>query len=697
MSVGCVIVEHMHMNFRYIISLMFVMSTVCVFGCEETENVVSIPEEIASAEVRGGDGAQPNDMQAPVEMDTSTDPVSPPGSTVKYTETREPCADQNPLRNAYFGDLHVHTGFSFDAWTYEVRVRPRDVYRFATGETVMLPPLDAKGEGTRPVSLSRPLDFVAVTDHAEYLAEIRGCTDPESEVYATTMCVEYRAGGQDSVYQFGLPLADTMPTRFEELCGDGAMDCPVVAAGVWSEIQDAAETYYDRSSTCGLTTFVAYEYSGTPLVRNAHRNVIFRNAEVPAMPTSYFDQPDVWKLWERLQAECIDAEGSCDVLAIPHNPNWSNGAMFYPEYPGAQTVEEERARAEFWARMEPVLEVFQHKGDAECKNGFEAFMGADEYCDFEKLRPVFDDCKDTLGFGATAGIGCVSWRDFYRYVLVDGLKEEGRIGANPFKLGVIAGTDTHAGLAGNTAEATYPGHLGDRDAAPVDRLARPAGTPGGVLENPGGLTGIWAVENSRDALFEALRRKEVFGTSGPRIIPRFFGGWSYEDSLCDAGGWLQKAYSDGVPMGGDLPAPPSGATAPVFVLQADGDPTEEGAPLARLQIIKGWVDSGGKKHTKVFDVVVADDIEAMSVDVTTCERTAVGFASACNVWSDPEFDPTVPAVYYARILEAPSCRWSTYLCNSLSPEEQPETCSDPEIKKVVHERAWTSPIWYTPN
>ena len=384
-------------------------------------------------------------------------------------------------------------------------------------------------------------------------------------------------------------------------------------------------------------------------------------------------------------------------LTIPHNSNWSNGAMFTPEYPGAESPEQEKERAEFRLRMEPIVEIFQHKGDAECKNGLEAFMGGDEYCDFEKLRPVFDDCKDGVGFGGNAGIGCMSWRDFYRYVLIDGLKEEGRMGANPFKLGVIAGTDTHAGLAGNTAEATYPGHLGIQDASPDDRMARPGATPGGVLENPGGLTGVWSIENSRDALFEAMRRREVFGTTGPRILPRFFGGWDFNADSCGASGWLEAAYQQGVPMGGDLPVAPSNAEAPTFIVQADRDTTVEGAPLARIQVIKGWVDGDGTKRSKVFDVVVADDIDTMSVDIQTCKRTAIGMETACNVWTDPEFDPSVAAVYYARIIEAPSCRWSTYLCNTLPADQQPETCTDTDIRKVIHERAWTSPIWYTPS
>ena len=277
-----------------------------------------------------------------------------------------------------------------------------------------------------------------------------------------------------------------------------------------------------------------------------------------------------------------------------------------------------------------------------------------------------------------------------RYALVEGLREAERIGVNPYKLGITASTDTHNSSPGDVEETSFDGLLGVSDATPQQRLERKNFSPGGLI-------GVWAEENSRDALFDAMKRRETFGTSGPRILPRFFGGWSYPTDLCGDATFVEKADAGGVPMGADLAPKPDDAGAPVFVVSALRDPGGEGLrtnALQRLQVIKGWTGSDGQIHQRVFDV--AGDGAEVSVDPASCEPAGRGQDSLCAVWSDPDFDPTKHAVYYARVLENPSCRWSALQCDALPASERPAACTDPSVPRVIQERAWTSPIWYTP-
>ncbi len=629
---------------------------------------------------------------APVEAD-----VSPPDSGIdasarlKYTERRAPCADRDPQRNLYWGDLHVHTALSFDAYVFDIRTRPEGSYRFAQGEPLQLPPLDADGMGTQRVQLSRPLDFAAVTDHAEYLAEIDACTTPGTDGYDTRTCIDYRAGDASSIYRFGSRLTSQSPSRLAELCGD-AVDCDAVIPGVWRRVREAAEAAYDRSPACAFTSFVAYEYTAATNISNLHRNVVFRNATVPDMPLSYFDAPRVSMLWDWLDAACIDAGTGCDVLAIPHNSNWSNGNLFaLPE--GGLSDDALRAWAERRARLEPLVEVLQHKGDSECLGGFGSVVGEpDELCGFEKLRTLGEDCGEGTGFGAMAGLGCVSPYDFVRNVLKRGLRVWARIGVDPFAMGFIASTDTHSATAGDVAERGWKGHWGNNEDETAERLQTGSVTPGGILNNPGGLAAVWAVENSRDALFEAMRRRETYGTSGPRIAVRFFGGWGYADTLCDDPELVATAYEGGVPMGGELPDRPEGA--PRFVVMALRDP--EGAPLQRVQIVKGWIDGADQLAERVFEVAGTPDNGA-GVDPTTCAPRGEGADTLCGFFSDPDFDPEVAAFYYARVVENPTCRWSQWECLSLHEADRPATCTDGIVPSTIQERAWTSAIWYRPS
>ncbi len=606
-------------------------------------------------------------------------------------QARPACDDHNPERNVYFGDLHVHSALSFDSYAFDVRNDPDDAYRFATGEPVSLPPLDEMGRGTQSLRIDRPLDFAAVTDHAEFLGEVDICLNPELSGYDASVCKTFRDNGSLGQTLLGVLLTSAMPGRDSEICGDGRR-CAAAARSVWDEIVAAAERYDDRSSACSFTTFAAYEYTANTAASARHRNVVFKNATVP-FPTSYLEEPRPQGLWAALRRDCIDAGTGCDAISIPHNTNQSNGNTFTVEYPGAESLEDERAQAEARAAIEPLVEVYQHKGDSECSNGLAGAFGApDELCDFEKLRtPPFETCGDEPGAGGVANGGCVSRLDFVRGALLEGLSEYDRIGVNPYRMGLIGSTDTHNGTPGAVVEGDWLGHRGNVDDEVAERLGRPSFRAGPVF-SPGGLAAIWAEENSRESLFAAMKRREVYGTSGPRIVARLFGGWNLELDLCGDTAAIDRAYAEGVPMGGDLP-PASSDRPKFFVLAAKdpGTPNQPGTPLQRIQIVKGWVERG-RARERVFDV--AGDPDNGARVAADCALSGEGFDSLCAVWSDPEFDPYDDAFYYARVVENPSCRWSALQCNRAGPDADLESCANPDLVRVVQERAWTSPIWY---
>jgi hypothetical protein len=611
-----------------------------------------------------------------------------------YVDARAPCAQRDPLRRALFGDLHVHTRNSFDAWVFDVRTTPEDAYRFAQGAPLTL---FEGSEAARTVQLDRPLDFAAVTDHAEYLGEVSLCTTPGSEVYESATCRGYRAANDDTVVRFGLALTEDPPHRFSDVCGADGRGCLDVADGVWGRIQAAADEAYDRSAACRFTAFVGYEWTAVTAASNLHRNVIFRTGVVPPAPASYFEFPKLERFHQVLRSSCQDSLPGCDVLAIPHNANWSNGNMFFVEAVEGDLAQA-KARAEARAALEPLLEVFQHKGDGECSEGLSGVSGApDEQCDFEKLRRDFPDCGDGTGFGGVGGVGCVSRLDFLRGVLLKGFEEERRLGVNPYAFGVIASTDTHNGTPGYTREDDYVGHWGNNEDTDARRLGRGTITPAGIIFNGGGLVGVWAEENSREAIFDALKRKETFGTSGPRITVRMFAGWDLPQELCQAPDLVAQADARGVAMGRDLGPRPSGASPRLVVsaLQDPGTEARPGTPLQVLQVVKGWLDPAGQAHLRVFDVA-GDAANGASVDLDTCAPRGAGASSLCVVWTDPEFDPAAHAFYYVRVLENPTCRWSTWQCNRTAPAARPETCSDPAVPKLIQERAWSSPVFYRP-
>jgi hypothetical protein len=605
-----------------------------------------------------------------------------------------PCPQRNPLRNVYFGDLHVHTTYSFDAHLWDTHTTPDDAYHFARGAPLALPPLDAEGHGTRTVQLERPLDFTAVTDHSEFLGEVETCITPGSPTYDSADCQQFRADSNNSFTQLGIQMTASKPTRDVHICGSDGSICRSAAGDVWEHVQEAAAAAYDR---CNFTSFVAWEYSRSAGGSTMHRNVIFRSANVP-FPISTFEEPTPQGLWRELKASCIDAGTGCDVLAIPHNSNESNGRMFFVEYPGAVTVADQQAQAQFRSEMEPLVEVYQHKGASECFNGLSGILGAtDEQCEFERRRPApVQDCGDATGQLGAADAGCVSRLDYVRGALLAGLKEEDRLGVNPYRLGFVGSTDTHNGTPGFTDEWAWQGHQGANDAPPDVLLGYGNFASRGVIFSPGGLAGVWAEENSRTSLFDALRRKETFATSGTRLSVRVFGGWNLPAGLCEDPNMVATGYQTGVAMGSMLTARPADATGPDFVISALRDPgttAHPGTPLQRLQVIKGWIVNG-EQHQQVYDVAGTPDTGA-SVDLATCTPQGSGADSLCTVWHDPDFDPALHAFYYVRVLENPSCRWNTWRCNALPPEQRPPSCDDPKVPKTIQERAWSSPIWYT--
>ncbi len=602
----------------------------------------------------------------------------------------------NPLKDAWFGELHVHTRNSFDSFIFGNPIGPNEAYRFSQGEPVTF-------YGGQMRQLDRPLDFVAITDHAEFLGEVSLCTTPGSETYDTEMCTGMRANSMATFAR--LATSVTARIRMADVCGEDGELCVASADTLWTQVRTNANRHYKPGK---FTTLLGYEYSlnapsakFTDMTNKAkadvpgmiHRNVIFRSDVVPSKAFSAYDGTGE-QMHEWMEANCT---GKCRVLAIPHNINYSWGRFFWDGKnsdgtPWTKEILERRAR------VEPLIEIFQVKGSSECMAGIGL---TDEECGFENAAPACPPGEED---------SCASPNAFVRNGLVKGLKVQDEMGVNPFKYGIIAATDTHNGNPGNTREDTYVGSHGNADGTPASRLgyAETVGADGSrakarkfgmTMYNPGGLAGVWAPKNTRSAIWDALHNRETFGTSGTRIKVRFFGSFSYPADLHRKANMLATAYAKGVPMGGDLKRG-SANQVPRFVVQATRDP--QSAPLQKIQIIKGWVENDELK-SRTFDVVCSDGIRPdrktgtckdnrAKVDLVTCKPMAgKGAAELAATWSDPAFDPAIGAVYYVRVLENPTCRWSTRDALELG------VPNDPNWSATVKERAWTSPIWYSPN
>ncbi len=629
----------------------------------------------------------------------ATEEADPPQPAARDAIAR--CDHYDPLRQPFFGDIHVHTIYSFDAWAQGTRNTPRDAYRFARGDALGIQPYDDDGKPLRTVQLRRPLDFAMVSDHAEMLGETRLCRIPGTEVYDTYTCRMMR-GWPLLGYMIVNSQWTTSGARSRDMCGEDGSVCRQAAIAPWRELIAAAEEFNQDSGACGFTAFPGFEWSGTR-AGMVHRNIVFRNADIPTVegwpPNAMDDGNDETRLWQRLLDDCIDADSECDAISIPHNSNVSNGSLFWDVSPDGTPLDAKMAARR--RDLEPLLEITQHKGDSECR-----VDEADPLCDFETV-----DFSVVAGHASSLFSDPIPPRVYFREALLDGILKRETLGVNPYRLGAIGASDTHLGTPGMVDEDTFVGHAGGVVTA---RMQIPA-LPDHPAWNPGGLAVVWAEENSRDSLFDAMKRREVYATSGPRIVLRMFAGWDFEESLCESPTLAEQGYRGGVAMGGELgelgDAPP-GATPNLIVsaLRDPGTAGHEGAPLERIQIIKGWVVDG-QTRVRVYDVAgsVADSGAADSpVDLETCEPLQSGANQLCTVWRDPDFDAATEAFYYARVVEVPTCRWSWHACSEaiargevncdaiLPPRGLLAACCDEELPKIIRERAWSSPVWYSP-
>ncbi|WOF74435.1 DUF3604 domain-containing protein [Parvibaculaceae bacterium PLY_AMNH_Bact1] len=571
----------------------------------------------------------------------------------------------NPLNNAYFGDLHSHSALSFDSYIFGNRLSVDEAYQIAKGNAFET----ASGER---IQLSVPLDFAAVTDHAEGFGLFETCAGEDVSDDFMNLCRRFETPNAS----FFLDLREAGEKRPPENLGgsDDAIEGEQ-ARSTWAQIVAAAERHNEPGR---FTTFAAYEYSPPlPDRGKIHRNVIFRNDKVPARAISAFDALTEIDLWNMILADC---EAPCDFITIPHNPNKSWGLAF-----ASHTIDGDAYTEEDWKlrdAVEPLVEIFQIKGNSECSLGFGA---TDEECGFEQFLPPCAEGQVTQ---------CIHPTSMARDGLKLGLKLEEELGFNPLDFGMIGSTDTHNSNPGNAEEYDFRGAAALFTGNANLRLRGLRGGRATTVQNPGGLAVVWAPANTRDALFDAMERKEVYATSGTRIRLRFFGGPSYKDGLLTEDNPIETAYQLGVPMGGMLR--PSEGETPSFFVHALQDPLN--APLDRVQIIKGWIEDGDVKEL-VYDVACSDGRTAdpdtrrcstsqASVDLTNCAFDAdKGAQLLQTVWQDPNYDAAQRAFYYARVVQNPTCRWSTYDALRLGeapPEDLPSTST---------EMAWSSPIW----
>lgn len=588
----------------------------------------------------------------------------------------------NANRNLYFGELHLHTDQSFDAVLFGNRLTIDDAYRFARGEKLV-------SGGLEVMQLSRPLDFVAITDHAEGFGSRRHCGQSGLPLKLQLNCWVSRTPNM-ATFKFLRKSGNGGDTKLERANSPycravGVEQCIADAKADWADFMALADRHNQPGA---FTTLKAYEYSPTlPDFGKYHRNVFFRGDQLPDLAVSVWDAPTELDLWRALERGCA---GDCEFLTIPHNTNRAWGLPY-----GTTTRYGDPYTPADWAlraRYEPLTEIYQIKGASECALGAAA---TDEECGFEQ---VFTPCRPGQETGCAFATG------FVREGLKIGLQLERENGVNPFRTGFVAATDSHNANPGDTEEWDFRGASAAISGTAIRRQAHlepgvPAYRSQLTAYSPGGLAAVWASENTRDALFRAMQAKETYGTSGTRIQLRFFAGWSFADDLPASIDPVSAAYAGGVPMGGEL-APASGDGAPAFLVWAMADP--ESAPLQRVQMVKGWLDAAGESHEQVVDIACADGLtpdpqtgrcpdNGAGVDLSNCRVSAdKGAAELKVLWRDPQFDASHPAFYYVRVLQNPSCRWSSY--DALRLGIPPSAHTAPAIQ----ERAWSSPIWYEP-
>jgi hypothetical protein len=575
----------------------------------------------------------------------------------------------NPLKNAYFGETHVHSAYSLVAYIGGAGLTPDSAYRFAKGEEV-----EVSGQKFR---LRRPLDWAAVTDHAEYIGEMYSTMTPGAPGHDQEGLVTLRnLQTVEEREKWFLQVIIGRRTAANPQAHTPFYAGPETEVSGWKDIVGAAERNYEPGR---FTTIPAYEWSAGPKGANLHRNLFFRDTNVPAKVMSSLDIPREDGLWQWMDE--LEKQGM-HVLAIPHNSNASKGMMFAPVDGSGQP--NDRAYAEQRSRHEPLIEMMQVKGNSEVHR---TFWANDEFANFENA----DSIQDNSGRKFVR-------INFVRAALIQGLADQQRLGVNPYKYGFVGGTDNHNGTPGNTAEDNFmAGSHGPSDG--TVEMRRKHGVPGwlkGKDLNPGALTAVWAPENTREAVWDAMHRRETFATSGTRIKVRLFGGASLAGSARDPVALVKTGYAKGVPMGGDLPA---SRKPPTFTVHAMKDP--DGANLDRVQIIKGWIDAQGQPQEKIVNVAWSGDRKraadgrlpaiGTTVDASTATyANTIGSPELIGSWTDTDFNPGQYALYYARVLEIPTPRWSTY---------DAVRAGVPLLDGVdatIQERAWTSPIWYTP-
>ncbi len=638
----------------------------------------------------------------------------PDEAPIAKVDTEEPQG-----RRAFYGDLHVHTEYSFDGYAMGTQATPYDAYRFAKGEAITNP-------GGFDMQLSRPLDFYAVTDHAMFLGLAKASAETVTEFSKNDFAAPYHGLNDPHNYDTDFlsmikrlgTFANFLPSAVGSLrSGDIDRDEVLgVIRSAWEDIIAAADEHNDPGN---FTSFVAYEYTAsTQDMGNLHRNVIFKGSDrLPREPFSRFhsvNPEDLWDWMDELRTMGVES------LSIPHNSNGSNGQMFKLEDWAGDPLDD--AYAEQRMRNEPVVEITQVKGTSETHP---LLSTRDEFAGFE-IMPYRV---------ATNALSAVNG-SYAREALLNGLAIEQAGGENPYKFGFIGSSDTHSGAAA-IEEDNYVSKLGLLSSEAVQRGSVPYtgldaqtfywGSRVLAVTNPSprggagyskingevyingatptfgasGLAAAWAEENTRDSLYAAFRRKEVFATSGPRIQIRFFAGANLDESMMSSPDGIDRAYEAGVTMGADLQLAETGEGVPKFLIMASADPSS--APLQRLQVIKGWVDEAGQTHEDVIDVACAKGAavdpetnrcpdNGARVDISSCAiNPETGAAQLSALWSDPEFDPQTRAFYYARVIENPTCRWSTW--DAIRAGVEPR----PDLAKTLQERAWSSPINIVPD
>lgn len=622
-------------------------------------------------------------MQAPSDVASASprpalDNPPPPERSIRYS----PYPEQNFPDQVLFGDTHLHTSYSTDAGMVGNRLGPDEAYRFAEGEVV------TSSNGVR-ARLQRPLDFLVVTDHAENLglAPMAVARDPDLLKTEFGRKVADLIAAKKGLQAYDLWMRGAL-TGVDPLKGQTAL-----TQKIWNQITEAAERHNKPGR---FSAMIGFEWSSGPNGNNLHRNVIFRDGKARAdqvIPLSAYDTLNPEELWAWMDA--YERKTGGRVLAIPHNGNLSSGLMFEDTYFDHKTPID-AAYARRRTQHEPVYEVTQMKGDSETHP---ALSPTDEFANFERW--------DTASFGPTPHTPAMLPHEYVREALKRGLAFDARIGANPFKFGMVGSTDSHTSLS-TTAENNFFGKatMVEPTGDPIrfqeviaGRMLPPSQQIHHYRASASGLAAVWARSNTREDVWDALNRKEVYATTGTRIRLRVFGGFNFERSDLDRSNFAEVGYARGVPMGGDLYAAASGR-APSLLIRALRDP--DGANLDRIQVIKGWLDARGQTHERVFDVAWSGNrkrgangkLSAIgnTVDINNATyNNSIGVPILQAFWTDPEFKPAERAFYYVRVLEIPTPRWTTIDAKVFGvrrPSDVPAT---------IQERAYTSPIWYSPS